>query len=409
MASKTIKINPDLFTLGKKKGGKSGKQKTLKNKLDIEDKKTLSSFMKPNKMKKELLRLIRDKQKRDKENTKNEDINNESKMENTNDKNNKFTNEFKQSMDYIQKLIERKKQQKTLKHKDKIKDYNKNNNSINTNRTKETSFNNIINPPLIGGNIHINTDSIDIIPKKENYIKPNLISYDNNTNIKFSSDNLTNKNNSENNTQQISTVRDKVEPPYGCLKGGKKPTFKQYNKTIKKNIIHDKIEDIISEKPKINILSQDTSKNKDINTQKELVPVIHTDNNILERKEKLKSIKQGRDINQTRHNESITPRFRTYKKKTIKTNYKLGKYKDKNKIGVLIKNNITRKKIRDATDILKKTPIVKIKKYLREKNMLKFGSYAPDNILKQIFIQCMLSGDITNKSSDVLIHNYFNE
>ena len=24
-------------------------------------------------------------------------------------------------------------------------------------------------------------------------------------------------------------------PPYGCLKGGNKPTFRQYNKTLKKN------------------------------------------------------------------------------------------------------------------------------------------------------------------------------
>ena len=27
----------------------------------------------------------------------------------------------------------------------------------------------------------------------------------------------------------------KKDPPYGCLKGGSKPTWKQYNKTLKNN------------------------------------------------------------------------------------------------------------------------------------------------------------------------------
>ena len=32
----------------------------------------------------------------------------------------------------------------------------------------------------------------------------------------------------------INPMKKTSDPPYGCLKGGNKPTFRQYNKTLKK-------------------------------------------------------------------------------------------------------------------------------------------------------------------------------
>jgi hypothetical protein len=527
MASKTIKINPDLFRIGK-----STKQrtKTLKNRLDTGDKRTLTSLIKPNKMKRELLKLVRNKQKRDNiernkgvtsiNNNINKDGNNKDKDNVDNidktDNNHSFANEFKQSIEYIQKLIDKKKQQKTVKNKE-YKDY-KNNSGNNTGNNEKPLTDNIINKSNNylsahnlqdrhkhkhnGGNIenkgvtididnivsdgdvdslnkqsnnnklspiiNINTiDDIDIFDK--NYIKPNLVSNiehdkdrdkvsDKDRDILKSEAPIINPNinNIHDNKFKIhaSKLTHKEDPPYGCLKGGNKPTFKQYNKTIKKNLIHNKVEDAINNikehntinreksiekrhEPKYNnIHPLNTNDNEDVDLSTNITsrndnaqPIVVVGNignngdierkeptkkeDIIERKNRLQKIKLERNIQPTRHNVPIEKRYKTYKKRTIKTNYKLGKYKDKNKnknsVGVLIKNNVTRKKIKDATDVLLKTPIVKIKKYLREKNMIKFGSYAPNNILRQIFVDSILSGDITNKSGDILIHNYFNE
>ena len=83
-----------------------------------------------------------------------------------------------------------------------------------------------------------------------------------------------------------------------------------------------------------------------------------------------------------------------------------GKYKNKKRVGVLLKNNATRKKITQELGILQKTPISKVKAYLREKNLLKLGSKVPDNIARQIFTNCILSGDVINKNYNVMVHNF---
>ena len=49
-----------------------------------------------------------------------------------------------------------------------------------------------------------------------------------------------------------------------------------------------------------------------------------------------------------------------------------------------------------------------IKQYLRIHNLIKIGTNAPEDVLRQTYENAFLSGDIHNKSSENLLHNYIN-
>jgi hypothetical protein len=93
-------------------------------------------------------------------------------------------------------------------------------------------------------------------------------------------------------------------------------------------------------------------------------------------------------------------------KKTIKTKYTLGKNKMKNTVSVLIKNNVTRKKVIDAQKELKKISIQEIKRYLKNHGMIKTGSNAPVDVLRKMYESSILAGEINNNNKDTLLHNF---
>ena len=166
----------------------------------------------------------------------------------------------------------------------------------------------------------------------------------------------------------LPTMIKTTEPLYGCLKNGSKPTYKQLY----------------------------TRKNIESNTQ--TIPIYIEDNNIqqpeLERARKLEELK-------TKYKKEIKP-IKQRKSKTLR--FHLGK-RDNN-ISILIKNNDTRKKIKTAHAELKKTSVPDIKKYLKQHNLLKVGSEAPNDVLRQMYEQVKLTGEINNKNTDNLLHNF---
>lgn len=140
----------------------------------------------------------------------------------------------------------------------------------------------------------------------------------------------------------------KNPPPYSNLKGGNKPTYREWNKTYKTD-------------PRLTI-----NENKNI---KMTIP---------------------------------SKKLITRKTKTIK--YNLGK-KGKN-VNILIKNNNTRKKIRQEIMSLQKKPILEVKEFLHDKNLIKAGTLAPNDVLREIYEQSILSGDLVNENEKNLIHNF---
>ena len=86
--------------------------------------------------------------------------------------------------------------------------------------------------------------------------------------------------------------------------------------------------------------------------------------------------------------------------------WKLGKRN--NYVGVLIKSKKIRKMINDDIKKIKKTPVNQAKKYLYERNLLKQGSQAPNDIVKLIYENSLLAGDIYNINPETLLHNFIN-
>jgi hypothetical protein len=90
----------------------------------------------------------------------------------------------------------------------------------------------------------------------------------------------------------------------------------------------------------------------------------------------------------------------------IKKTYSIGKNKKSNSIGVLIKNIHTRRKIEEDIVKHKKTNLTTVKNYLKTHNMIKHGTTAPTNLLRTIFENMKLCGDVSNDNMNNLLHNF---
>lgn len=165
------------------------------------------------------------------------------------------------------------------------------------------------------------------------------------------------------------------EPPYGNLKNGHKPTYAQYRQTLRRKKAK------VTLAP-LNIPSPSAEAEK--------------------RQKKLEEIR-GKMV-QTPPSTDVVRLIN--RKRTIKI-FSLGK-KGK-KVGVLIKSGKTRKIVKNEHTALRKHAISEIKSYLRKHNLIKAGSQAPEDILRKLYEDSFLAGDIYNRNAETLLHNYIND
>jgi hypothetical protein len=90
--------------------------------------------------------------------------------------------------------------------------------------------------------------------------------------------------------------------------------------------------------------------------------------------------------------------------KEVKKTFKLGK--SGKRVSILIKNNKSRKKVEDSKTERGKTHVSTIKNYLKKHNLIKYGSTAPTKLLREMYETSELCGGISNENKDVLIHNF---
>lgn len=187
------------------------------------------------------------------------------------------------------------------------------------------------------------------------------------------------------NTFEKSNLQIPTSPKYGCLKNGNLPTYRSWvNQTQKNNPILEN-KPAISNVPIQNSYIQESDKTK------------------LENASILSEYKQAQKLN---NNNYLKPKLR---KKTTRRNFTIGRSKKMPKISVLISNKEMRKNITMKKSHLQQDDIHNIKKFLIKRGLIKVGSIAPNNVLREMYENAsLMCGDIKNHNPDNLVYNYFN-
>ena len=206
----------------------------------------------------------------------------------------------------------------------------------------------------------------------------------------------------DNASQSYSSISLNSEPVWGCLKNGSKPTFRTLhnpNNTTLKAVSAMPFTDTAAAAAAAAVAAADneicTATNDAIDTTYGT------------RKQRLDEYK--RDHVQTSiKNQQPNIKIRETKQQIITKKYKLGKYTNKNGpvIGVLIKNRQTQYNVEKKRNEMKHIPLHTIKARLHKKNLLKVGSIAPPDVLRELYETAVFAGDIEYENEGTLLHNF---
>ena len=92
--------------------------------------------------------------------------------------------------------------------------------------------------------------------------------------------------------------------------------------------------------------------------------------------------------------------------KSVKKFTSFGKSTHRRTVRVLIKNINTQVKIEKEIKTLQTHSMETIREYLLKRGLYKIGSSAPDDVLRKIYEESYTTGDVENKNSELLLHNY---
>lgn len=451
-ADKTISIDLSLFSGGSSKsksGSSSGHNRTLKREKKVRPKVSGPS---PNSLRKNLLAKIKEHQKKEQVETKRKNLLEESVKPSSNSKEpNVFEDEFTRSLAYLSALAKsRENIRAEKKNKAKLKFKNGNGGQI----TLKPNLTQSIQPqPQPQPQLQLqHQPQLNVDMKSPINVNANLHGNDttnrHQTTMKRVPDGPVGTGNQsfkQNNVPEISLemppefeVTPKIEvnvlpttkpeipitirndPPYGVLKGGTKPTYRDFSRTQKNPssyITNSVKQDVATGRPQQPKQSQRIQSQQNQSQPPQTVSVKqHISDEMAKLKER--KVNDNKLVIKPNYVDDTTSigdkpkrvrKSKTVKRTTSVRHFKLGKDAKRRVISVFIKNNTTRRKIKLEMGQLKRVPIKDVKDYLRKHNLLKIGSSAPNDVLRHLYEQSVLSGDIHNLSKDTLIHNFFNE
>jgi hypothetical protein len=386
MSNKTISINPSLFSMGGSKTKKNREKKT---------KPTIVPLISPNVLKNKLLKRIKEHKQRETENLENnkrklplpeESIKNDIVKHELSS----FSDEFSDSINYLQTLSKQK------KVNDEKANYERQRQKKKEQLERKTVRN--YHEPHVQHNVNLD------LPE-ELMSRPLIV---------VNTDDMTTGGQS---IQLHTKTSDSI--PYGILKGGSTPTYRDWARTQRnydvinpqaaltiqgielnkeKNERENRLNNL-REKLKQKQIEETITKHDDIMLTQNLIQKPTLENNQSVENivsQPIDNVGGGGDIIATK---KIT-------KKTIKRKYTLGKSKIKRTVSILVKDRGTRKIILGAQKDLKRKSINDVREYLRDHNLIKIGSNAPNDVLRKLYESAMLSGEITNSNSEILLHNF---
>lgn len=212
----------------------------------------------------------------------------------------------------------------------------------------------------------------------------------------------------------MQSIIPKDDAPYGCLKGGKKRTYREW-KRMESDVTSDvrpptppkraKDEPSLPREEKLEQIRMKLKKMQELHAkeqQEQPDDIVYTYDDI---GDILKVPEQAPLSTSSVH---PSKRVRVIKK-TIKRTYTLGKRPKHHKVSVLIKNKDTRKKIINAQQELRKTNIQDVRNYLKQHGLIKIGSTCPPDILRKTFEVSMLAGEVTNTNVETAMHNLMSD
>lgn len=429
---KTIQINPELFKMG------GNKTRKVREKKDM----VINPIISPNNLKNKFLRQINEHKKKEIN-----DINNNIKNNGKNNRNtlagDNFSDEFHGALNYLSELTKNKKRA-DIQNRQQLH-----------NRTLKQPIQQQQGTTNIGQNVYMSSLSNPIHPivQSANLVTSPYVSLELPTELQETIPIVSNN--------QIMNMKYTPTPdvPYGCLKGGSKPSYRSWIQT-RKNIDVPDIFNVNSQPP-ININARPPTPPKRNTFTDNIVPSeIISNSNGSSREQRLEQIKNKlrriqaeenghkpevqnlaknlsilepiaqigsiiEDLPQFDENtpakiqeilaasqpipEKKDPELKKYIKRTIRRKFTLGRSDKMRRVGILLKDKQTRKNVINAQKELKKTSITDVRKYLRQHGMIKVGSTAPNDILRKTFEAAMLAGEVTNNNKDVLLHNFLNE
>ncbi len=215
------------------------------------------------------------------------------------------------------------------------------------------------------------------------------------------------------------------DKPYGVLKNGTKPTFKTWNKTQK---IREPLNGMDSQamyppvsqntyppitqpayQSSYQPVTQSMSKNA---SQPSYESSVHISTEPFPESESIESSSNTNTLSSSSEIKSVTSPESNSETKSESSpeskpeKIKVGKNKKTRTVHVLIPCSQTRKMRSELQDSLRKTSLSTLKNYLKQRRLVKVGSSAPTNLLRQIYENAKAYGDVVNENKQNLLHNY---